>query len=335
MQDGEPLSTRIGVGNHLMLGGDNMDLALAHLVEGRASSGRRRTRGSRPASSRSSSSAAAPPRNNCSAPTRPNPRRSRCSARASKLVGGARSAQAVARGNRADHRRRLLSGGVTRSERPGARARRHRRIRAAVCERSGHHAAHRGVSRAARGAVAAGAGPARIRGSAVACAGYAPAQRRRLSRRSPDRAPRGRRSARWRGSPLHLLHNANPDVAVARGAVAYALARAGHAPRIGGGSPRSFFLLLDEDGQREARRLPPAARHGRRPRDPAGGPHLRAAARARRCAFTWRRRSRTTAYRGRRTRRPVRGGGRLRAPAADRNRHARHKRAVSAKRPSN
>src|SRR5579875_1215876 len=29
----EPRLTRIGVGNHLMLGGDNMDLALAHLVE--------------------------------------------------------------------------------------------------------------------------------------------------------------------------------------------------------------------------------------------------------------------------------------------------------------
>jgi molecular chaperone DnaK (HSP70) len=34
-EDGEPQLTRIGVGNHLMLGGDNMDLALAHLVEAR------------------------------------------------------------------------------------------------------------------------------------------------------------------------------------------------------------------------------------------------------------------------------------------------------------
>lgn len=30
--DGEPTFTRVGVGNHLMLGGDNMDLALAHVV---------------------------------------------------------------------------------------------------------------------------------------------------------------------------------------------------------------------------------------------------------------------------------------------------------------
>ncbi|HEX7936385.1 MAG TPA: molecular chaperone DnaK, partial [Paraburkholderia sp.] len=40
----------------------------------------------------------------------------------------------------------------------------------------------------------------------------------------------------------------NPDVAVARGAVAYALARAGQAPKIGGGSARSYFLVLDETG---------------------------------------------------------------------------------------
>src|SRR6201996_5768130 len=37
MQDGQPQLTRIGVGNHLMLGGDNMDLALAHLAESRLS----------------------------------------------------------------------------------------------------------------------------------------------------------------------------------------------------------------------------------------------------------------------------------------------------------
>ncbi len=50
----------------------------------------------------------------------------------------------------------------------------------------------------------------------------------------------------WRGQPLHVLHNAHPDVAVARGAVAYGLARAGRAPRIGGGSPRSYFLVVDD-----------------------------------------------------------------------------------------
>jgi len=76
---------------------------------------------------------------------------------------------------------------------------------------------------------------------------------------------------RWRGSPVRVLHNPHPDWAVARGAAAYGLARhqaelaaaqiaapnrpeaqAGQAsavvkpvvPRIGGGSARSYWLLL-------------------------------------------------------------------------------------------
>ena len=48
---------------------------------------------------------------------------------------------------------------------------------------------------------------------------------------------------------MRLLHNDNPDVAVARGAVAYSLARQGQAPKIGGGSARSYFLLLDDDAK--------------------------------------------------------------------------------------
>jgi hypothetical protein len=58
----------------------------------------------------------------------------------------------------------------------------------------------------------------------------------------------------WRGEALNVLHNDNPDVAVARGAVAYSLARAGNAPKIGGGAPRSYFLVLDEtgDGKQDA-----------------------------------------------------------------------------------
>ena len=38
-EDGEPQLTRSSVGNHLILGGDNMDLALAHLVETRMAAG--------------------------------------------------------------------------------------------------------------------------------------------------------------------------------------------------------------------------------------------------------------------------------------------------------
>ncbi|MBI4952465.1 MAG: Hsp70 family protein [Myxococcales bacterium] len=55
------------------------------------------------------------------------------------------------------------------------------------------------------------------------------------------------------GRPLALLPNADPDVAVARGAVAFGLALAGHGPRIGGGSARAYFVGLGGlDGRRVA-----------------------------------------------------------------------------------
>jgi hypothetical protein len=50
--------------------------------------------------------------------------------------------------------------------------------------------------------------------------------------------------ADWRGEPPKQLRNDVPDVAVARGAVAYGLARRGRGIRIGGGSARSYFLVV-------------------------------------------------------------------------------------------
>jgi hypothetical protein len=44
-----------------------------------------------------------------------------------------------------------------------------------------------------------------------------------------------------------VLYNDNPDVAVARGGVAYSLSRQGMAPSIAGGSARAYYLLLDTD----------------------------------------------------------------------------------------
>lgn len=54
----------------------------------------------------------------------------------------------------------------------------------------------------------------------------------------------------WAGRPVQVLHNDAPDVAVARGAVAYALVRSERVPElgsaIGGGSARSYMLVLDD-----------------------------------------------------------------------------------------
>jgi molecular chaperone DnaK (HSP70) len=48
--------------------------------------------------------------------------------------------------------------------------------------------------------------------------------------------------ASWRGGDMVRLPDADPDLAVARGAVAYVLARRGLGPRIGGGSARGYFV---------------------------------------------------------------------------------------------
>lgn len=48
----------------------------------------------------------------------------------------------------------------------------------------------------------------------------------------------------WRGEPVTELHNQHPDLAVAFGAVAFALAQRTSALKIGGGSARSYFLQV-------------------------------------------------------------------------------------------
>jgi len=50
----------------------------------------------------------------------------------------------------------------------------------------------------------------------------------------------------WRGDTVTELKNPHPDLAVAYGAVAYAKARHGAQLKIGGGSARSFFLALED-----------------------------------------------------------------------------------------
>jgi molecular chaperone DnaK (HSP70) len=51
----------------------------------------------------------------------------------------------------------------------------------------------------------------------------------------------------FREAPLRALDNPEPELAVARGAVAYGLARRGMGLRIGGGSARSYYLVVQAD----------------------------------------------------------------------------------------
>ncbi len=77
-ENGQPQLTRIGVGDHLMLGGDNMDLALAHLVERGAGRQPHCAAPVERAPVATGGSAAASPRSSCWPRTHPSRSRSRC-----------------------------------------------------------------------------------------------------------------------------------------------------------------------------------------------------------------------------------------------------------------
>ncbi|MET3619320.1 Hsp70 family protein [Burkholderia ambifaria] len=233
--DGEPTFTRVGVGNHLMLGGDNMDLALARLVEPRLTE---------PGTRLSAASLSQLVERCRVAKERllgddaPASVTVTLLGAGSKLVGGARSAELT----RQEVEQVVVDGffpQVEAGELP-------RRARAAIVEFGLPYASDPGVTRHVAAFLNRHAeGPLPdtllLNGGVFRAGALAGRLAQTLGA--------------WRGAPLDVLHNAHPDVAVARGAVAYGLARAGHAPRIGGGSARSYFLVLD-DGAGESDAAP-------------------------------------------------------------------------------
>ncbi|SIT39279.1 putative chaperone protein, HscA/DnaK [Paraburkholderia ribeironis] len=282
LRDGEPQLTRIGVGNHLMLGGDNMDLALAHLVEARLPGSDGRTRLSAASLSQLVERCRGA-KEQLLGPDAPDSASITLLGAGSKLIGGARTVQVT----REEVERVIVDGffpAVASHERPG-------RPRGAIVEFGLPYATDAAVTRhiaAFLGRFAAQSRKALGADSATATSGNGGdassdsgsktdsetgnnAASDAGSERAEDTLPvpdtlllnggvfraeaLTRRLAEtlgnWRGTALNVLHNDNPDVAVARGAVAYSLARAGSAPKIGGGSPRSYFLVLDDTANGE------------------------------------------------------------------------------------
>jgi molecular chaperone DnaK (HSP70) len=260
LRDGAPALTRIGVGNHLILGGDNMDLALAHLAESRmtGTDGQRLSAG-RLAQLTDRCRAA---KEQLLALDAPDDVNVTLLGGGSRLIGASRSATLT----KTDVERIVLDGFFplnATQEGP-------QRARAGIVEFGLPYASDPAITRhlagflrqhaqAARAALGIAADDADerlpvpdtlllnggvFRGDALA---------RRLA---------GVLSA-WRGAPVRVLHNADPDVAVARGAVAYSLARAGLAPAIESGSARSYYLILEEGARlRAVCVLPRGARAG-------------------------------------------------------------------------
>ena len=247
-RDGEPLLTRIGVGNHLILGGDNMDLALAHLVEARMAeqAGEDATR------TRLSSARLAQLTERCRAAKEqlladdaPDHVTVTLLGAGSRLIGASRKADL----RRADIERIVLDGFFPLN----AAQEDAKRARAGIVEFGLPYASDPAITRHLAGFLRQHAAAARealglpddgalpvpdtvllnggvFRGAA-------------LAQRLVDTL------TAWRGTPVRVLHNENPDIAVARGAVAYTLARQGLAPAIESGAARSYYLLLDGEAQ--------------------------------------------------------------------------------------
>ncbi|SKC91583.1 Molecular chaperone DnaK (HSP70) [Burkholderia sp. CF099] len=244
---GEPQLTRIGVGNHLMLGGDNMDLALARLAETRLTQ-------SQDGQARLSAASLSQLVERCRVAKEqlldadaPESVAITLLGSGSRLIGGARTTHLTR-----DEIGRVVVDGffpqVSADEMP-------RRSRAAIVEFGLPYASDAAVTRhvaaflkrlAAQSREALGEADGNsaddtlpVPDTLLLNGGVFRAHA--LTQRLADTL------GAWRGEPLHVLQNDHPDVAVARGAVAYGLARAGNAPRIGGGSARSYFLVLEGD----------------------------------------------------------------------------------------
>jgi molecular chaperone DnaK (HSP70) len=227
VRDGRPSFTRLAVGDHLLLGGDNMDLALARLAESRLPERLDPARfgllvlACREAKERLLADGAP-----ASAPVA-------VAGRGSRLVGGALSASLGREEVRA-----LVLDGFFPMVAPEDRPRRGART-AGLAELGLPYEPDPAVTRHAAAFLAAnaGGGAPLARPDAILVNGGVftpPDVRRRLAEAVSALSPGA--------PPVRILAAPALDLAVARGAAASALARRGIGQRIGGGSPRAFYV---------------------------------------------------------------------------------------------
>jgi molecular chaperone DnaK (HSP70) len=226
---------RVAVGPHLLLGGDNMDIALAHACEGRLTDGGAKL----------------------DAP------------RFAQLVGACRAAKETLLEKDAPEEAPVTVAGSGASLVGGTRSTRLGRAEVEGVVLDGFFPVVPAEARpmGARGGLLAlglpyERDPAITRHVAAFLAKHTP------SARSPDavlfnggvfRAARiaermmGALSGWHGGASVQALGGTDPDLAVARGAVAYALARRGQGVRIGGGTGRAYFVgVAGEFGAKSA-----------------------------------------------------------------------------------
>ena len=250
-RDGELALERISVGEHILLGGDNMDLALAYTLRAQARGGRQGDR--RLAVPRPRACRRRKPRWRCSRTPRSAEVPIAVPSRGSSLLAGTRIDEARPGHARAGGPRRLLR--ADRGHRPaeGEPARRAAGIRPALRLRSRRQQASGPLPHPQPGQRASER-DARPRWSALergvrraSDADGGAVQRRRVQGR--------RRSASacsicWRpgttGEPVRELEGFQPDLAVAKGASFYGRNRVtGKGIRIKAGAARSYYIGLE------------------------------------------------------------------------------------------
>lgn len=220
--------TRVAVGPHLLLGGDNMDIALAHALEGRLAGDDGKLDAPR-FSQLVAQCRDAKERLLGDAPPEDAP--VTVVSAGARLVGGTRTTRL----SRDDAERIVLEGFlpvVDAGEQP-------RRSRSALVGFGLPYEREVAITRHVAGFIARHVPEGRTPDAVLLNGGVFRAAR--IAGRMVDTM------AAWRGAPVTRLPDADPDLAVARGAVAYALARLGRGVRIGGGSARGYFVAVGEE----------------------------------------------------------------------------------------
>ncbi|MEO6950771.1 MAG: Hsp70 family protein [Polyangia bacterium] len=224
-EDGRPVLERTAVGDHLLLGGDNMDLALARRAESRM----RREGRLDPAPFAALTQACRLAKEHLlDDPADGQARASwtvTIAGRGSRLIGGSLHDEIT----RAEAEALLLDGFFPRVAADAAPAR-----RGALQEFGLPYAADAGITRHLAAFLRTHrAKPTRLLWNGGVT--KSPAVRARLLEVMNG----------WLDQPIVELPGAAPDLGVARGAAYYGLARRGEGVRIGGGSARAYYVALE------------------------------------------------------------------------------------------
>lgn len=235
--DVEPKLTRIGVGDHLMLGGDNIDLALAHLAESRLGGAEKRLSAADLSQLIEQCRIA---KEKLLADDAPEKVKVTLLGGGGKLIGSTRSATLT----RDEVREIALDGFFPLSgldDMPD-------RKRSGVVEFGLPYAAEPAISKHIAAFLRQHKDRARLARKGEGIVPDALLLNGGVFRSQPITQRTINLLSSWSSKAPILLENNHPELSVAFGAVSYALARRDKKLKIGGGSARSYFLLIDIDG---------------------------------------------------------------------------------------